>query len=112
MRMTRGTGEALAELDEAEVHVESVWDARRGPLLFAFSNEDERKMFVTLISAPGVGPELAMKILASKTPAWLRRKLAKEDEWALAQIPGVGQRMAERLVVFLRDQAQEELAES
>lgn len=71
--------------------------------LFGFTSRDERQTFQTLIKTNGVGPALAMAILATHPPAALFDVVASNDVAALTLVPGVGKKTAERLIVELRD---------
>ena len=71
--------------------------------LFGFSSEDERSTFELLQTASGVGPKVAQAILAVHSPDQLRRALADEDVKALTQVPGIGQKGAQRIILELKD---------
>ncbi|RPA19636.1 Holliday junction branch migration protein RuvA [Gordonia sp. OPL2] len=71
--------------------------------LYGFTEPDARALFALLQTVTGVGPRLAMATLAVIEPDALRRALAESDVKALTTVPGVGKRVAERLVVELRD---------
>jgi Holliday junction DNA helicase RuvA len=71
--------------------------------LYGFLSRDERATFKTLIATHGVGPALAMAILATYPPAALVDVVANNDLGALKAIPGVGPKTAQRLLVELRD---------
>ena len=70
--------------------------------LYGFATRDERATFQTLIATHGVGPALAMAILATHPPAALVDIVAGADVGALTLVPGVGRKTAERLLVELR----------
>lgn len=71
--------------------------------LFGFADADERACFQALQLAKGVGPKVAINLLATLTPAQLRAAVAAGDARALTVAPGIGQKGAERLVIDLRD---------
>ncbi len=71
-------------------------------VLFGFSTREERDTFEVLIGASGVGPKLALAILSVHTPGELRRALLDDDLGALTDVPGVGKRTAQRLLVELK----------
>jgi Holliday junction DNA helicase RuvA len=71
--------------------------------LFGFSTEDERNVFELLQTASGVGPRLAMAMLAVHSPDALRRAVAAEDIKVLTMVPGIGTKGAQRIVLELRD---------
>jgi Holliday junction DNA helicase RuvA len=70
--------------------------------LYGFLTRDERATFQILIGTHGVGPALAMAILATHPPAALADVIAEGDLAALTLVPGVGKKTAERLLVELR----------
>jgi Holliday junction DNA helicase RuvA len=71
-------------------------------VLYGFAGRDERVVFSTLLQAHGVGPSLALNILAVHDPVGLRRVVAEEDVGALCLVPGVGKKTATRLLVELK----------
>lgn len=71
--------------------------------LFGFRAKDERITFQHLIKTNGVGPTLAMAVLATHPPAALVDIIAGNDVAALTLVSGVGKKTAERLLVELRD---------
>ncbi|GGC59508.1 Holliday junction branch migration protein RuvA [Hoyosella rhizosphaerae] len=71
--------------------------------LFGFPDDDSRELFTLLQTVTGVGPRLAMAVLAVLEPNALRSALSGGDTKALMKVPGVGKRVAERLIVDLRD---------
>jgi Holliday junction DNA helicase RuvA len=74
-----------------------------GQTLYGFAGRDERTTFQTLIATHGVGPALAMAILATHPPAALFDIVASGDVGALTMVPGVGKKTAERLLVELKN---------
>jgi Holliday junction DNA helicase RuvA len=74
-----------------------------GQTLYGFVGRDERSTFQTLIATHGVGPALAMAILATHPPAALFDIVASGDLAALTMVPGVGKKTAERLLVELKN---------
>ncbi len=70
--------------------------------LYGFRSADERRCFEALIGAHGVGPSLALAILAVHDPTALRRVLADDDDAALCLVPGVGKKTAARLLIELK----------
>lgn len=99
------TPEAVADLpavgEEVVVHTHLV--VREDDLsIFGFSAAADRDLFRVLISASGVGPRVAMALLATLRPAALRRAIASEDIDTLSTAPGVGKRSAQKIVLELR----------
>ena len=71
--------------------------------LYGFADAEQRTMFTLLQTVSGVGPRLAMAVLAVLEPDVLRGALADGNFTTLMQVPGIGKRGAERMVVELRD---------
>jgi Holliday junction DNA helicase RuvA len=69
--------------------------------LFGFATDDERDVFVLLQTASGVGPRLALAMLAVFAPDALRRAVLSEDVAALTRVPGIGRKGAQRIVLEL-----------
>jgi Holliday junction DNA helicase RuvA len=71
--------------------------------LYGFVDAAARELFVLLQTVSGVGPRLALAMLAVLEPDTLRTALAQGDLTVLTRVPGIGRKGAERLVVELRD---------
>lgn len=72
-------------------------------ILHGFSSDEDRAMFHLLQSVSGLGPRLAVAALSVFPAGELSRAIAGEDAKSLQRIPGVGKRMAERLILELKD---------
>jgi Holliday junction DNA helicase RuvA len=72
-------------------------------VLYGFLNESERGLFRDLIRVSGIGPKLALSILSSMELPTFVQCVNNNDTVRLTRIPGVGKKMAERLVVEMRD---------
>ncbi len=77
-------------------------------LLYGFFSSTERLMFRTLIKISGVGPKLALTILSGMSAEDFSRCILEGDSKALTQLPGVGKKTAERLVVELKDRIEKD----
>lgn len=71
--------------------------------LFGFADDDEREVFEVVQTVSGVGPRLALAMLAVHSPDGLRRAVAGEDLAALKRVPGIGHKGAQRIVLELAD---------
>ena len=71
--------------------------------LYGFSSDDERNVFELLQTATGVGPRLALAMLAVHAPDALRRAVSTEDLGALTMVPGIGRKGAQRIVLEMKD---------
>jgi len=102
VQCTPGTLAALKPGETAQVATSLV--VREDSLtLFGFVTDDERNVFELLQTASGVGPRLALAMLAVHSPDALRRAVSTEDLRALTMVPGIGQKGAQRIVLELRD---------
>lgn len=79
--------------------------------LFGFIDEEEKKVFLRLISVNGIGPKLALTILSRINPNDLVEALCREDLVRLTAIPGIGKKTAERMILDLKDKLAEFLVE-
>jgi Holliday junction DNA helicase RuvA len=73
-----------------------------GMALYGFSGEEERDAFEQLIAVSGVGPKVALALLSVMDARTLFKAIADEDQQRLALAPGVGKRLAARLVLELK----------
>lgn len=76
-------------------------------LLYGFASTRDRELFRTLIKVNGVGPKMALAIMSGMEAAELLQCVRSNNLKALSQIPGVGKKTAERLVIELRDKLAE-----
>jgi holliday junction DNA helicase RuvA len=71
--------------------------------LFGFHSEQERDLFLMLLSVQAVGPKVALAVLSGGTPRELTGALAASDVARFQAVPGIGKRTAERIIVELRE---------
>lgn len=71
--------------------------------LFGFENAEEKAMFLKLIAVSGVGPKVALNVLSGMSTSELAIALVSEDARAIARIPGIGKKTAERLILELKE---------
>jgi holliday junction DNA helicase RuvA len=71
--------------------------------LYGFATEEERDLFLMLISVQSVGPKVALAVLSGGPPRELLGALAMGDHARLQAVPGIGKRTAERIIVELRE---------
>lgn len=79
-------------------------------LLYGFARESQRRQFRALLKVNGVGPRVALAVLSGLTENELAHCVANEDIPRLTQVPGIGRKTAERLIVELRDKLANEPA--
>jgi Holliday junction DNA helicase RuvA len=72
-------------------------------VLYGFATEEERELFEMLVGVQGVGPKVALAVLGGGGPRDVIRAIAGGDARTLQGAPGVGKRIAERIVAELRD---------
>jgi holliday junction DNA helicase RuvA len=102
LHTTPGTASALRRGQEATLATTLV--VREDSLtLYAFGTDDERDVFEQVQTVSGVGPRLALAMLAVLDPDRLRAAIGSGDVAALTTVPGIGKKGAERLVLELRD---------
>jgi Holliday junction DNA helicase RuvA len=71
--------------------------------LFGFSNADAKNLFEQLQSVTGIGPKVASALLAVYQPEELRSAIATQDNAALERVPGIGKKVASRIILELKD---------
>lgn len=71
-------------------------------VLYGFAHDDERRCFEVLLGSHGVGPALALAIVAMLSPAGLSTAVLEDDIETLCTVPGVGRKTAARLLIELK----------
>jgi Holliday junction DNA helicase RuvA len=71
--------------------------------LYGFATEEERELFLMLLSVQSVGPKVALAVLSGGPPRELLGALAAGDSARFQAVPGIGKRTAERIIVELRE---------
>lgn len=72
-------------------------------VLYGFVSEIERDFFKVLIDTPGIGPKVALNILADMLPARFQAAVIKEDLNIISSISGIGKKMAQKIVLELKE---------
>ncbi len=81
--------------------------------LYGFATKEEKRLFLLLISVSGVGPKAALSILSTAPPPQLILSIIMEDVKTLTMAPGIGKKIAQRIVLELKDKlAKEQKMES
>ena len=91
-------GEALVLAIETQVREDAI-------RLFGFNSDQERDWFRILLTVQGVGAKVALAILSVLVPSKLANAIALQDKAAVSQAPGVGPKLAARIVAELKDKA-------
>ena len=71
--------------------------------LYGFASADERELFELLLGVTGVGPKVALAIVSGSTPAELRRAIVRDDTARFEAIPGIGRKIAQRVIMELKE---------
>jgi Holliday junction DNA helicase RuvA len=71
--------------------------------LYGFATEEERELFLMLLSVQSVGPKVALAVLSGGPPRELLAAIAAGDTARFQAVPGIGKRTAERIIVELRE---------
>ncbi len=108
LNITANTAAALkpgarVKLFVAEVIGETNFD------LYGFTGKSEKRCFCMLTSVSGIGPKAALSILSYNTPEALALAIMNNDEKALTVAPGVGKRIAQRVILELKDTISKEM---
>ena len=96
--------------EEVELHT-SLQVREDSMTIYGFTTADSRDLFELLLNAPGVGPKLALAVLATHSATGLRAALVDGDVDALVLVPGVGRKLAQKLVLELRERVGADLGE-
>ena len=101
----RTTNNTLAQLKKGETaRLYTYLNVREDAMeLYGFFTENERNCFQLLIGVTGVGPKAALSILSSSTPETLAMSIITGDEKALTVAPGIGKKIAQRVILELKD---------
>jgi Holliday junction DNA helicase RuvA len=95
---------------DAFLHAELI--AREDSLsLYGFASEEERDLFLLLISVSGVGPKVGLAALSGGSSRDLLRAIAAGDAKRFQAVPGIGKRTSERIIVELREKVAGSLEE-
>jgi Holliday junction DNA helicase RuvA len=89
------------------LYIRTLFSEEEGILLYGFPDSWQRRLFDLLITVGGVGPRLALNLMSATEPELLARAIALKDTRTLRTLPGVGTKLAERLVLELADKMAE-----
>ncbi len=79
--------------------------------LYGFLSRTEKELFLTLLTVSGIGPKVAVGLLSKVEPPELIRAVMDGDKDALTQLPGIGKKTAERMVLELKDAVRKKVEE-
>jgi len=103
LEMSRTTLRDLPSIGESAVALTHLHVRDEALQLFGFSSEEERELFLRLISVSKIGPKLALAALSVRRPREVRRAIAAGDVAFFQSVPGIGKKTAERLILELRE---------
>jgi len=108
LNVTANTLSGLRLGEKAKLYVsESIGETNFD--LFGFLDKSERRFFEMLISVSGIGPKAAMSILSHNTPEALAIAIISGNEKALTVAPGIGKKIAQRVLLELKDKVSKEM---
>jgi holliday junction DNA helicase RuvA len=79
------------------------WNQEQGPSLYGFVTELERKIFMMIIDCSGIGPKIALSVLANLGPVRFIAAVHSNNEKELSSVSGIGPKKAEQMLIQLRD---------
>ena len=80
--------------------------------LYGFAGKSEKRCFEMLTAVSGIGPKAALSILSYNTPEGLAMAILNHDEKALTVAPGIGKKIAQRVILELKDKMSKEMSGS
>lgn len=83
-----------------------------GLSLYGFLNQEERDFFLLLISISKIGPKSALRMLSSISSSEFKKAIKRGDLTTLTDIPGIGKKTAQRLILELKEKIEEEIIEA
>ena len=102
VNVTYNTLAQLSVGDKAKLYISEV--VREDAFdIYGFADKNERRCFEMLISVSGIGPKAAMSILSANTPEGLALAIMNNNEKALTVAPGIGKKIAQRVILELKD---------
>jgi Holliday junction DNA helicase RuvA len=100
------------EGETCKVFVHTYFREEDGISLYGFTSWQDRELFILLMTVTGVGPKVALGIMSGITAADLAEAIVTEDAKTLTKISGVGKKMAQRLILELKDKVADMAIES
>lgn len=96
-----------AEGERCKVFIHTYFREEDGTSLYGFTTWQDREFFKLLMTVSGIGPKVALGIMSSITASDLAEAIVVEDAKALTRVNGVGKKMAQRLILELKDKVAE-----
>ena len=111
INISLNTYSALADAERCKLYT-WLYVKEDAHTLYGFADEGERRLFLHLISVPGIGPNTGRMILSSITPEEIQTAIVKADLPLIQRIKGLGAKTAQRLVLELQDKLKKEGVDS
>lgn len=86
----------------ATLYVHMHWNQEQGPTLYGFQTETDKRVFLLIMSCSGIGPKIALSVLADVGAAAFVRAVQQGDADVLSSVSGIGQKKAEQMIVQLK----------
>jgi holliday junction DNA helicase RuvA len=107
----QGVGYAVSVCDdrlykkdqEISLHIYMHWNQDTGPHLYGFDTAVAKKVFELILSCAGCGPKIGLAVLSSMQAGQFLLFIATSDEGALSQVPGIGPKKAQLMIMQLKD---------
>lgn len=110
LNITNNTAAALKLKAKSKLYVaEAIGETNFD--LYGFADKSEKRCFTMLTAVSGIGPRAALSILSYNTPEGLALAIMNNDEKALTVAPGIGKRIAQRIILELKDKIAKELGD-
>ncbi len=87
---------------ELVLHTYFNWNQENGPSLYGFITEEEKKIFMLVISCSGIGPKIGLAVLGQMQPKDFIRAIHEQDIKSLSCVNGIGAKKAEQIIVQLK----------
>lgn len=108
LNITTNTAARLKTGERAKLYIaEAIGEANFD--LYGFLDKGEKRCFEMLVSVSGVGPKAALSILSYSTPEGFALAVMNNDEKALTVAPGIGKKIAQRVILELKDKISKEM---
>lgn len=109
VHMSLATFSSLPEVGEAVKMPVHTYVREDQLVLFGFTSNEERALFLKLIAISGIGPKIALAVLSGLPPADLIETIGSGDALRLSTIPGIGKKTAQRVIVELKGMLPDDL---
>lgn len=87
---------------QLKIHTYMHWNAEQGPTIYGFATPLDRTLFCIIISCSGIGPKIALAILADLGAQTFLHAITAGDEQLLSSVSGIGKKKAEQIIVALK----------